>query len=240
MKSRSTIIISFFILMSVVLIQFGTKLDVYPPGSSIKTASFINYFSEIDTFDFNAKEFESAMEQLRTELEVLRNQKFKFEFDSDKFKEEMKQLAVELKNLKMKDLNVELNFDSDEFKKNMDELTEELRNQQFTFQEFEFDMSEFKEELKELKEEMKNFKIDFKDLNMEMEKLNGFLKDLKIEMKKDNLIDDEDEEINLELNENEMKINGEQVPDDLFTKYKKLYKKHFGKDPGEDTNIHIN
>lgn len=101
-------------------------------------------------------------------------------------------------------------------------------------------MREFKEEMKKLKVEMKKFNIDFKDLNVEMEKLNGFLKDLKIEMKKDNLIDDEDEEINLELNKNEMKINGEQVPDDLFTKYKKLYKKHFGIDPEEDTHIHIN
>ena len=180
------------------------------------------------------------MERLRTELESLRNHKFKFEFDSDEFKEEMKQLAVELKNLKMKDLHIELNFDSDEFKKNMEELAEELKNQQFTFQDFEFDMSEFKEEMKELKEEIKNFNIDFKDLNMEMEKLNGLLKDLKIELKKDNLIDDEDEEINLELNENEMKINGEQIPDDLFTKYKELYEKHFGIDPEKDTHIHIN
>ncbi|MCH7722629.1 MAG: hypothetical protein IIC76_04700 [Bacteroidetes bacterium] len=150
------------------------------------------------------------MERLRTELESLRNHKFKFEFDSD------------------------------EFKKNMEELAEELKNQQFTFQDFEFDMSEFKEEMKELKEEIKNFNIDFKDLNMEMEKLNGLLKDLKIELKKDNLIDDEDEEINLELNENEMKINGEQIPDDLFTKYKELYEKHFGIDLEKDTHIHIN
>lgn len=240
MKSIHTIIISLFILIAVLLTQFDTKLDVYPADSNTNTASFINHFSEIDTFDFNEKEFESEMEQLRTELETLRNHKFKFEFDSDEFKEGMKQLAVELKNLKMKDLHIELNFDSGEFKKNMEELAEDLRNQQFTFQDFKFDMREFKEEMKKLKVEMKKFNIDFKDLNVEMEKLNGFLKDLKIEMKKDNLIDDEDEEINLELNKNEMKINGEQVPDDLFTKYKKLYKKHFGIDPEEDTHIHIN
>jgi chromosome segregation ATPase len=236
MKSKPTIIISFIILTAVALTQFGIRLNVYPPDSNITTASFIYHFSEIDTFDFNKEEFESEMEQLRAELEGLKNHKFEFEFDSEEFKEEMKQLAAELKNLKIEDLNVELNFDSGEFKKNM----EELRDQQFTFQDFEFDMSKFKEEMKELKEEMKNFKIDFKDLNIKMGKLNGFLKNLKIEMKKDNLIDDENEDINLELNENEMKINGELVPDDLFTKYKKLYKKHFGKDPEENTRFLIN
>lgn len=240
MKSSHTIIISFIIPIAVVLTQFGSKLNVYPPDSNINTASLINYFSEIDTFDFNEEEFESEMEQLRTELEALKYHKFKFEFNSDEFKEEMKQLAVELKNLKMKDLHIELNFDSKEFKKNMEELAEELRNQQFTFQDFDFDMSEFKEEMKELKKEMKKFNIDFKDLNMEMGKLNVFLKDLKIEMKKDNLIDDEDEEINLELNENEMKINDKKVPDDIFAKYKDLYKKHFGIELKEETHIQIN
>ncbi len=161
MKSSYTIIISFIILMAVVLAQFSSKLDIYPLDGNIKTASFINHFSEVDTFDFNKEEFESEMRQLHTELEVLRNHKFKFDFDSDEFKEEMKQLAVELKNLKMKDLHIELNFNSGEFKKNREELAEELRSQQFTFQDFEIDMSEFKEEMKELKEEMKNFNIDF-------------------------------------------------------------------------------
>jgi len=42
------------------------------------------------------------------------------------------------------------------------------------------------------------------------------------------------------MRKNEIKINGEQVSDDLFVKYKKLYKRHFGKDPGEDTHFHIN
>ncbi len=210
MKSIPTIIISFIILTAVVLTQFGIRLNAYPPDSNITMASFIYHFSEIDTFDFNKEGFESEMEQFRVELEALKNHKFEFEFDSE------------------------------EFKKNMEELAEEMRNQQFTFQDFEFDMSKFKEEMRELKEEMKNFKIDFKDLNIEVEKLNGFLKDLKIEMKKDNLIDDYDEEINLELNKNEMKINGEQVSDNFFAKHKKLYKKHFGKDPGENTHFHIN
>ncbi len=234
MKIRLT---AFIGLIFLIILFFGSKLSI---SKSHITTQFNSQFSKIDTFDLNTEEFIKQVDQLHEELEVLRNHKFKFEFDSDEFKEGMKPLAVELKNLKLKDLHIELNFDSGEFKKNMEELAEELRNQQFTFQDFEFDMSEFKEEMKEFKEEMKKFNIDFKDLNMEMEKLNGFLKDLKIEMRKDNLIDDEDEEINLKLNNEEIIVNGNRISEDLFRKYIELYEDHFGQEPGENTHIHIN
>ncbi|MCH7722628.1 MAG: hypothetical protein IIC76_04695 [Bacteroidetes bacterium] len=55
MKSSHTIFISFIILIAVLLTQFDTKLDVYPADSNTNTASFINHFSEIDTFLFNEK-----------------------------------------------------------------------------------------------------------------------------------------------------------------------------------------
>jgi hypothetical protein len=58
-------------------------------------------------------------------------------------------------------------------------------------------------------------------------------------MKNDGLINDEKEEINLKLNNEEIILNGERVPDDLFQKYMELYKDHFGKEPGESLNIHM-
>jgi len=159
MKLRPTIFISLVILVTFVLTQFGNELGTYPQNSHIQTASFINHFSQIDTFDFDYEEFDKAMEKLRADLEVLRNENIKIEFDSDKFKEEMEKLSSELENLKMDDLNFELEFDTEEFKKNMKELAEELKNQKLTFHhEFDFDMTELKDEMEALKEEMKDIK----------------------------------------------------------------------------------
>ena len=51
---------------------------------------------------------------------------------------------------------------------------------------------------------------------------------------------DVNEKINLKLNNEEIIVNGNRVSEDLFRKYIELYEDHFGKEPGENTHIHIN
>jgi len=54
------------------------------------------------------------------------------------------------------------------------------------------------------------------------------------------ITEDEDEEIEIDFNKNEMKVNDNKIPDELFEKYKVLYKEHFGKEPDDDTHFRIN
>jgi hypothetical protein len=93
--------------------------------------------------------------------------------------------------------------------------------------------------MKDLREELKDLKFDLKDLDIELDKLDGFMDSLREELESDGLIDNKDDDIKLELNKNEMLINGEPVPDELFKKYKDMYEEHFGKKLNSDHNIII-
>ena len=95
------------------------------------------------------------------------------------------------------------------------------------------------EEIWQLKEELKDLDIDLKDLDIELEKLDGFIYDLKEELESDGLIDDKDDEIHLELNRDEMLINGQLVPNELFSKYKDMYEEHLGRKLDDDHNLII-
>jgi hypothetical protein len=239
MNSRSKVISGFLILITLVLTQFGFKLNTNPLNSNIQTASLFNSFSEIDTFDFDREEFESEMKELHSELKKLRHHKFNIKFDSKKFKEEMELQSSDLKNLRLEDFHIDVEFDSEEFRENMKELEEELRDQKITFQDFHFDASEFKKEMEALKEGMKDIEINLTDLNLELGKLDGFMEELKTELKNDGLIKDENENIDLEMDESEMRICGEKVPEELFRKYKELYEEYFGKNSSNDMHIKI-
>jgi septation ring formation regulator EzrA len=123
----------------------------------------------------------------------------------------------------------------------MKELSEKLKNQKFVWKDtdFDIDLSGLKESMEALKENMTNLKINLDGLSEEMEKLNEFIKDLKTEMKNDGLIENENDDADIELNKNEMKVNGEKVPDKLFEKYRDMYKDYFGKEPGECSHFHL-
>ena len=54
------------------------------------------------------------------------------------------------------------------------------------------------------------------------------------------MIKDEDENFSMKFNSKEMIINGNKVPDDLFKKYKEIYKKHYGKDIDDEFDINNN
>ena len=239
MKTKTTVFITSAILVLVVAMQFGFKHAPAKTNPVIQKASFFDFPADADTFDFNRSEFKEEMKKLKEELKKLKTEKIQAYFDSEEFKEEMKNLKAELKNLKIHDFHSD--FDKEKFDKDMKELSEKLKNQKFVWKDtdFDIDLSGLKESMEALKENMTNLKINLDGLSEEMEKLNEFIKDLKTEMKKDGLIENENDDADIELNKNEMKVNGEKVPDKLFEKYRDMYKDYFGKEPGECSHFHL-
>lgn len=189
-----------------------------------------------DTFDFeiDMKDFEDEMEKLKKELKEADLYKYQFDFKEEEFKAQMEKLKEELSDLDFEDFHLE--FDNEAFKKNMDELKKELQEQKLSF---DFNSDEFKDEIKKLKEEMKELNIDMKDLHIELDLLDEFMTELKIELKSDGYIKDTSEHFELELNKDEMIINGNQVPQSVFNKYKKMYEEHFGSKPDSNHKLII-
>ncbi len=234
MKRRSTIFLSAVVLIVITITQLGMKTNTIPVGGNIPAASLLKHFSVADTFYFNTEEFEKEMEKLKEELEALKDQEFHFDFNNDEFKEQMEKLNEELSDLKFKDFHFE--FDDAEFRKNMDELIKGLDEKKYSFH---FDIDNFKEQMKELREELKDIQVDMKDLDIDLDKLESFMDDIKTELKSDGFITDVDEEFDLELNKDEMLINGKPVLEELFKKYKDMYEEHFGKKLDDDQSFII-
>jgi hypothetical protein len=191
------------------------------------------YFAA-DTFDIDLDmdDFDEEMKELHKELGKLKS--FKFDFNNEEFRAQMEELKKELSDLNFEDFHFE--FDNEEFRVNMEELKKELNGKKYSFH---FDMDNFKEEMEDLREGLKDLKFDFKDLDIEMKKLDGFMDGLREELESDGLINDKTDDFDLDLSNDEMIINGEPVPDDLFNKYKDMYEEHFGKKLDGDSNIII-
>ena len=230
--------VTVFIIIAIVIVSRSEKFHTDSPYTTNQASFLGNHFSSKDTIIFDDDEFEEEMNNLHSELDKLKDIDIHINFDS--LNDEMKKLAEELKNLKLEDIKIDFDFDADEFNENMHKLANELKEEKFAFKDFDIDMSDFNEKMESLKDELKDLKIDLKDLDKELAKLKAFMKELRAEMRKDGLIEDENEDINMELNKSEMEINGEKVPDELFQKYKSLYKKHFGKELEEGFQIHSN
>ena len=237
MKLKFTILISIVFLIAIVIVSQETKLQTKPPFSTNYATMFGNHSSAHDTIIFDEEEFEKGMENLRIELEKLKDKDIHINFDG--LAEEMKNLAKELEKIKVEDLDINIDFDAEKFNENMQKLAEELKEKKFALKDFNIDMSELKDKMDFLKVKMKDLKFKLKDMDKELEKIDAFMKELKVEMKKDGLINDENEQINLELNKDEMRVNGVKVPDELYQKYSEMYKKHFGKALSDNSSIHI-
>lgn len=170
-------------------------------------------------FHFDSEAFEENMQQLR---ENLKNKKLvwkDFHFNMEDFEENMKELKEELK-----DMHLNFKFDSESFEKEMNELCENLEQHKFIFDDFHFDMG--------------NFEMKMENLKVEMNKLESFMKDMRDELKKDGLIEEDEEDFDLILNEDEMKVNGEEVSNELYQKYLDIYEDHFGHKPDHCFKIH--
>jgi hypothetical protein len=191
------------------------------------------YFA-VDTFDIDIDmdEFDEEMKKLQKELGNLKSYKFEFDFDNEEFKTQMEKLKKELRELDFEKLQFE--FDDEEFRKSMMVLKKELKEQKFSF---DFDMENFEEEMEGLKEELKDLEIDLKDLDVELEKLDSFMDALREELESDGLIDNKEDDFSMELNKDEMLIDGKPVPDRFFNKYKDMYEEHLGRVLDNDHNM---
>jgi hypothetical protein len=161
-------------------------------------------------------------------------------FDGEDFAESMEELGEALSKIKVNKYNYHFDdnddwdheesshWDKKEFKREMKKLKHELRNLDNI--EIDIDMDEFNESMEELRESLKDLDIDMSGLKKDMKKLKGFLKDMSSELEWDGYIDDADEDYELELDEDEMIVNGKRLPDRLHRKYLKMYEQHFGKE----------
>ncbi len=181
-------------------------------------------------YEFDSEEFEKNMANLGEELSKLENMKFDFNFDfnfdelaksvplspedSIEFHEEMKKMKEELASLK--EMKIEIGWDKDEFKETMKEL---------------------KEEMKKHKKEMANLKLTTKGVKKEMKTLGGFFKEAKEEMVRDGFIEDVDENFELELSKETMKVNGKTIDAWNHAKYLNIYKNHFGKELEDEISV---
>ncbi len=181
--------------------------------------------------NFDTEEFREGMKELSKELSKLKDKKIRIDFDSDKFREEMQ-------NLK-KDLDIHVDINMDELDKNLEKMNEEMDKHREQLSHITIDLSGLDEAMAHLDENLANVKINLKGLDIKLKKLNEFIDKIKTEMVKDNLLKDKEDELSLDLNKNRMKVNGEEVSQELFEKYKKMYEEHFDKKLSEDNNFRI-
>ncbi len=182
-------------------------------------------------FNFDNEEFREGMKQLSKELSKLKDKKIKIEFDKDKFRDEMKKLK--------KDIDIHVDINMDELDKNLDKIDKEMDKHSKELSHITIDLSGLDDAMAHLHENLANVKINLKGLDVKLRKLNEFIDKIKAEMVKDNLVKNEDDELNLDLNENGMKVNGKEVPQELYEKYKKMYEEHFDKKLSGDNSFRI-
>lgn len=190
--------------------------------------------AESDTSESDEDEFDFPMS-------------FKFKIDDDFLKDMRIELDSMLKELKDKDFEIHINPDDmksemHKFKKHFEKIIPPEPP--------EFDRDKFKEEMKKFREEMKkldsidiDLKGKFRDLkkrNIEIielkknaaehKKTKSFVNELKEELVKDGYLDSIDSELRFKMNDDKISVNGQDLPKELVSKYKELFKKHHERD----------
>ncbi len=189
------------------------------------------------------------------------DKEIKIDIDMKGLSESMEQLR---KNLK--DIDIEINFDKDEFKKEIEKLKKDLDENKFELdKELQKDLKELEENLKDLDLEKHKLKIHLNNLNedlskipsienkikinippipkvdlTEINKIAEFVKLMKKELVKDNLINENDEDFDVVLKPESLVVNGKEVPQNLFGKYKSLYEDHFNKELAKNFTFRSN
>lgn len=163
--------------------------------------------------EIDKEEFNKGMEALKESLESMKSQKFEFHFDKESFGEEMKKLKENLKH----------NLD----KIDTDKIKIEIRN----------DMEELEKEIDKIKIHIDDIDIDLSGLDdemqtlkIEMDNLDKFISEMKTELVKDGYIETEDEKLTLSMQDDSITINGKELSQEHQSKYKNLYREHFGHD----------
>lgn len=184
---------------------------------------------------FNSEEFKSEMDSLRKNLSGLKKMKFDFHFDTTAFNKSMRELRENLKNMKFNRSDFECDMSA--FKEGMKKFHEEMEHNRFNSEDFKIEMDKLSHQMTKFKSEMKSFHSNMEKFKKEMKTFKSFMKDVRHELVKDNLIKSEDEEFDMKMDSKSMSINGEKVPDNLFKKYKEIYKKNYGKEIEHEINI---
>ena len=127
----------------------------------------------------------------------------------------------------------------DDLKDNLEKMSHELAEHQDELCNIDINLSGLDEAMLKLNKNMGHVRIHLRDLDKKLEKLNGFIDDLKQELIKDNLIENESDKLELEISKDEMKVNGKEVPEELFKKYKKMYEDHFDKKLTDENRFRI-
>jgi hypothetical protein len=200
---------------------FFTWYDVQPKFDFDKFKINMKHFSDDSLakkfhFNFNNKEFQAEMEKLKEKIADINFPDFKFNFNDEEFQIQMEELDSNLQNIKIEIPEINIDLDEDHLATIMSELAENLDD------------------------EMDKFDFDMKKLNLELKKLNDFIGEVKSEMIKDGILKSEDEEINIDFDSNELKLNGKIIPENLKEKYKAMFEKHFDRELNGDCNFHFN
>ena len=146
-------------------------------------------------------------------------------FDNEAFKESMKEWKEKMKDFK---------FDNEAFKESMKELKKNMKDFKFDTEKFNEDMKKSGLNSKEFRESMAELKKNMGKLKERLKPLKRFMRETKEELIKDNLLEPGDDLEDFILSKDEMKVDGKKVSPELYKKYLELYKKHFGKDIGEE------
>jgi chromosome segregation ATPase len=182
-------------------------------------------------FNIDSEDYKKGMEELSKELSKLKDKKIRIDFDSDKFRDEMDTLR--------KDLNIHVNIDMDNLKENLNKMNDEMKKHRDELSHISIDLSGLDEAMSHIDKNLGNVKININGLDLKLKKLNDFIDTIKKELIKDNLLKNENDKLNLDLDENGMKVNGKEVSQELFKKYKQIYQDHFGKELSGDNHFRI-
>jgi chromosome segregation ATPase len=185
---------------------FHNDMDAYKKEmSEVKQEMNRNHF----TFNFDSEQMNSDMEKAAKEMQLV--------FASADFKESMKELQTNLQNIKV-------NINMDDVNKQVEEASRQMQNINI-----DIDMSEVNDNLADLRAELKDKKSQLKSARSGLNRFSSFMDDLKSELKDDGVINDEDDDIDMTFNSKEMIIEGERVPENLHSKYKKMFEERFGR-----------
>lgn len=174
---------------------------------------------------------------------------FQFRFDDRLLRDLRTEIDSMIKDLK--DKNFDVYIDPDDF-------TIQMKKFKKYFKDFNppeppgFDREKFREQMKKFREEMKkldSLNIDLKDMFRELRekrkrnieiieigknssqkwKSSSFINDLKEELARDGFLDSFDTELKFKMNNEEIIVNGKEIPDYLKSKYRELFNKHLGR-----------
>jgi predicted nucleic acid-binding Zn-ribbon protein len=172
---------------------------------------------------WNDSVFKIDMHRMKDELAKLKDMKIKFRFDKDKFGHEMEIFRRNLSDMRLNDKIKDIQID-------LRSLTDGLKDLTIEMDEIIVEIPDIDSELKDLNRKMSNLDKEMSKVKIELNKLDNFMKDLRKELFKDKIIESEEEDFSLDFNSERMKVNGSEISSGLLSKYKEMYKKHFGKE----------